>query len=107
MVNSISGVTAAADTRVTECRLATGAFMAGRVDVAHQRPSGALTFVRPPVFARPRAIQGTGVSGYGRAAVAFGLPQGQPSVRKQYPNQARSAVASGGALGPLPPRDPV
>ena len=101
MVNSISGVTAAADTRVTECRLATGAFMAGCVDVAHQPPGGAMT------FARPRAIQGISVSGYDRAAVVFGLPQGQPSVRKQYPNQARSAAASGGALGPLPPRDPV
>jgi hypothetical protein len=101
MVNSISGVTAAADTRVTECRLAMGAFMTGFADAAHQRPSGV------PVFARPRATQGTGVSGFGRATAMAGLPQGQPSVRKQYPNQARSAVASGGASGPLPPRDPV
>jgi hypothetical protein len=101
MVNSISDATAAAGARAVKCWPATGAFMAGSVDAAHQCPSGAVTFVRP------RAIQGAGVSGYGLAKAVSGLPQGQPSVRKQYPNQARSAAASGGALGPLPPRDPV
>jgi hypothetical protein len=99
MVNSISGVTATADTRLAECRLTTGAFMAGRVDAAHQRPSGAL------VFARPRAIQG--VPGYGCPTAVSGLPQGQPPVQKQYPNKTRSAAATGGVSGPLPPRDPV
>ena len=99
MVNSISDVTAAADTRTAECWPTTGAFLAGRVDVAHQRPSGA------PVFARPRAIQG--VQGYGCPTAVSGLPQGQPSVQKQYPNKARSAAAIGGVSGPLPPRDPV
>jgi hypothetical protein len=102
MVNSISDVTAAADTRAVRCRIATGAFLAGRVDVAHTGPSSAL------MFARPRAIQGVGVSGHGRVAVVSGLPQGQPSIRKPYPNQARSAAAfSGGMLGSHPPRDPV
>jgi hypothetical protein len=101
MVNSNFDATAAADPHAVRCRPATGAFMAGRVGAAHQRPSGALMFVRP------RAIQGAGFLAHGRVAVISGFPQGQPSVRKQYPNQARSAVASGGALGPLPPRDPV
>jgi hypothetical protein len=95
MVNSISGVMAAADTRLAECWLTTGAFMAGRVDAAHQRPSGALVI----------AIQG--VPGYGCPTAVSGLPQGQPSVQKQYPNKARSAAAIGGVSGPLPPRDPV
>ena len=115
MVNSISDVTAVAGTRAAGCsladfctaerrtaerRLATGAFEAGRVGAAHQRPSSAL------MFARPRAIRGVGVSGHGRVAVVSGLPQGQPSIRKPYLNQARSA-AFGGALGSHPPRDPV
>lgn len=30
-----------------------------------------------------------------------------PCASKQYQDQARSAAAIGGALGPLPPRDPV
>lgn len=99
MVNSISGVTAATDTRLAECWLTTGAFMTGGVDAAHQRPSGA------PVFARPRVIQG--VPGYGCPSAVSGLPQGQPSIQKQYPNMARSAAATGGVSGSLPPRDPV
>jgi hypothetical protein len=120
MVNSISDVTAVAGTRAAGCsladfctaerrtaerrtaerRLATGAFEAGRVGAAHQRPSSAL------MFARPRAIRGGGVSGHGRLAVVSGLPQGQPPIRKPYLNQARSA-AFGDALGSHPPRDPV
>jgi len=100
-----SAVTAATDTRTAGCRMAerrpaSGAFAAGRVEAAHQRPSSAL------MFARPRAIRGVGVSGHGRVAVVSGLPQGQPSIRKPYLNQARSA-AFGGALGSHPPRDPV
>lgn len=102
MVNSISDVTAAADTRAVRCRIATGAFLIGRADVAHTRPGSAL------MFARPRAIQGVGVSGHGCVAAVPGLPKGQPSARKPYPNQTRSAAAfSGGTLGSHPPRDPV
>jgi len=102
MVNSISDVTAAADTRAVRCRIATGAFLISRADVAHTCPGGAL------MFARPRAIQGVGVPGHDRVAVVSGLPQGQPSARKPYPNQTRSAVAfGGGTLGSHPPRDPV
>lgn len=102
MLNLISDVTAAADTRTVDCQLATGAFLPGRrVDAAHQCPSGVL------LFARPRGSTDAGVLGLGRKAAVHGLPQGQPSIRKQYPTMARSAAATGGALGPHPARDPV
>ena len=100
MLNLISDVTAAADPRTVDDQLATGAFLPGRVDAAHKCPSGVL------VFARPRGITGTGVFGQGRKAAVHGLP-GQPSIRQQFPTMTRSAVATKGALGPHPARDPV
>jgi hypothetical protein len=101
MLNSISDVTAAADTRVADCWPFMGAFLPAAVNTVHQSRSGAL------VFTRPRAISGTAMSGLGRKAAVHGLAQGQPSVRKQYPIMTRSAAAIGGALGPHPARDPV
>ena len=101
MLNSISDVTAAADTRAVDCQLAVGAFTPGRANAAYQRPSGALVFVRP------RASVGAGPFGLGRKAAVHGLPQGQPPIRTQYPTKARSAAATRGALGPHPARDPV
>jgi hypothetical protein len=101
MLNSISDVTAAANTRTVDCRPAMGAFLPGCVNAVHQSPSGALVFVRP------RAIPGAGLLGLGSKAAVHGLPQGQLSVRKQYPIMTRSAAAIGGALGPHPARDPV
>jgi hypothetical protein len=99
MLNSISHVTAAADARTVDCQPVMGAFLPSGVDAAHQRPSGALVFVRPRACAA--------AFGLGRKAAVRRQPQGQPSVRKQYPNQARSAATTGGALGPHPARDPV
>jgi hypothetical protein len=100
MLNSILDVTAAADMRVADRRSAMGAFLPGRVGAAHQCLSDV------PVFARRRVIHSGGAPEDSHAA-AFSLPQGQQSVRKQYPNQARSAAAIGGALGSHPARDPV
>ena len=101
MLNFISDVPAAADARTAVCQPATGAFLPGRVDAAHQRSSGVLMLVRP------RGINGTGVFGQGRKAAVHGLPQGQQSIRQQFPTMTRSAAATGGALGPHPARDPV
>jgi hypothetical protein len=101
MLNSISDVTAAAAARTVDCWPATGAFLSRTANAAHQLPGGAR------VFARPRAITGASAFGRGRKAAVHGLPQGQPSIRKQYPTMARSAAAFGGALGPHPARDPV
>jgi hypothetical protein len=101
MLNLISDVAAAADTRTVDCQLATGAFLPGRVDAANQRPSGVLVFVRP------RGIADAGIPGLGRKAAVHGLPQGQPSIRKQYSTMTRRAAATRGALGPHPARDPV
>ncbi len=101
MLNLISDATAAADTRTVDWQLATGAFLPGGVDAAHQCPSGVL------MFARQRGSTDASLLGLGRKAAVHGLAQGQPSVRKQYPTMARSAAATGGALGPHPARDPV
>jgi hypothetical protein len=101
MVNAIIDATAAADTRAVDCQPAVGAFLLGHVGAAHKRPSGSL------VFARPRAAQGAGASGHGRMTAVTERPPGQPSVRNPYLNQARSAAAFGGAVGPHPARDPV
>ncbi len=101
MLNFISDVPSAAVARTADCQPATGAFLPGRADAAHQRLSSVL------VFARPRGITGTGVFGQGRKAAVHGLPQGQPSIRQQFPTMTRSAVATKGALGPHPARDPV
>jgi hypothetical protein len=108
VLNFISDVPAAADARTAVCQPrtavcqpATGAFLPGRVDAAYQRSSGALMLVRP------RGVNGTGVYGQGRKAAVHGLPQGQQSIRQQFPTMTRSAAATGGALGPHPARDPV
>jgi len=47
VLNFISDVPAAADARTAVCQPATGAFLPGRVDAAHQRSSGVLMLVRP------------------------------------------------------------
>jgi hypothetical protein len=102
MLNSVSHVAAPAATRATDCRPATGAFPPGWAGAVRQRPSGAR------VFTRPGGVASTGAFGLGRKAAVHGLPQGQPSVRKQqFLIMARRAAASGGALGPHPARDPV
>jgi hypothetical protein len=101
MLNSISDVVAPAATHAMDRRPATGAFLPVWADAVRQRPSGAR------VFARPGGVAGAGAFGLGRKAAVHGLPQGQPSVRKQYLIMARRAAASGGALGPHPARDPV
>jgi hypothetical protein len=101
MLNFISDVPAAADARTADCQPATGAFLPGHVDAAHQRSSGVLMLVRP------RGVTRTGVLGQGRKAAVHGLPQGQQSIRQQFPTMTRSAAATGGALGPHPARDPV
>lgn len=101
MLNLISDVTAAADTRTVDCQLATGAFLPGRVNAAHQCPGGV------PMFARRRGSTGASLLGLRRKAAVHWLPQGQPSIRKQYSTMTRSAAATGGALGPHPARDPV
>ncbi len=101
MLNLISDVTAAADTRTVDCQLATGAFLPGRVDAARQCPGGV------PMFARLRGSTDASLLGLRRKAAVHWLPQGQPSIRKQYSTMTRSAAATGGALGPHPARDPV
>ena len=101
MLNFISDVPAAANARTAVCQPATGAFLPGGVNAVHQFPSGALW------FARPRAISGASTLGLGRKAAVHRLPQGQQSIRQQFPTMTRSAAATGGALGPHPARDPV
>ena len=96
MLNLISDVTAAADTRTVDCQLATGAFLPGRVDAARQCPGGV------PMFARLRGTTDASILGLRRKAAVHWLPQGQ-----QYSTMTRSAAATGGALGPHPARDPV
>ncbi len=87
MLSFISHVPAAADARTADCQPATGAFLPGRVGAAHQRSSGVL------MLARPRGVIGTGVLGQGRKAAVHGLPQGQPSIRQQFPTMTPSAAA--------------
>ncbi len=101
MTNSIPDVTAAAVTHVADCRPVRRAFPRGSVNAVTQLPSGALW------LARPRAVSAARTLGVGRKAAVHGLPQGQPSIRQQYPIMTRSAAATGGALGPHPARDPV
>jgi hypothetical protein len=103
MLNMISNVTAAADTRL--------GFGAGVFPL-----SGARTFVpgsTGAVGARPGARWAAHVLGKRRFAAGQGMVLGQRnaskqnSIRQYDPQTTRIAAASGGALGTHPAREPV
>ena len=62
-------------------------------DVTTARTAASISFTQAPSALNPAQAS---------AAAASGL-----CASKQYQEKARSAAAIGGALGPLPPRDPV
>ena len=106
MLSMISSDTADAGTRMAHNQLAAAACLSGCVDAAGEFRGGSV------VFARPRHITGAYVAGRSLEMAGLLLPQGRPSVRKQYIskthlNKARNAAATGGVPGPHPARDPV
>jgi hypothetical protein len=100
MLNMISDVTAAADTRFG---FGTGVFPLSGVRTVVPSSTG-------PVDACPRAYWATAVHGKPRFAVSHEPVLGQQTFNsiKQYdPQTIRVAAASGGALGSHPAREPV
>jgi hypothetical protein len=120
-----------ADAQRARALITAGTVLSGRMAVTGSAGTGLVVRIRPRlavlastagvtpgrhaasssfIQARTALIQARPVSGlsaqHGAAKISTAAASG-PCASKQYQDQARSAAAIGGALGPLPPGDPV
>jgi hypothetical protein len=101
-LNMISNpAVAAANAQSIRHQLSACTLRSGRVAAAEQ--SGAGFIVRP----RPWATPDAGGPAAGFAAQLSTAPTSGPCASKQYQQMAPAFAASGGEVGPHPPRDPV
>jgi hypothetical protein len=102
-----------ADSQRARALTAVGTGLNGHLAVAGSVGSGLVVRTRPWTFSDASRKSAFGQTPFGMSLSFSHIAQPSTAAAsglcasKQYQEKARSAAAIGGALGPLPPRDPV